>query len=274
MLIQGASESRPGHENEDLLATADGLVVVLDGCGTPDSLAGTVRRGCRHGVPWYVRSLGAELVRLAAAPGIPLADALAEAIGTVTDAHRDTCDLTNADTPACTVAMLRDRGRYVDHLVLSDSTVALAYRAGDVEVISDDRLARVMPRFERHPLGSPERADRDRRSSAARTARLNRPDGFWVASTDPAAAAQALTGTVPAGELRGALVATDGGVRLVEFGELTWPTLLDIVAGAGPADLIARTRAAEAADPTAERFPRGKQYDDATVAWCTGLSGS
>ncbi|HEY3502670.1 MAG TPA: hypothetical protein VGN37_07795 [Actinocatenispora sp.] len=268
MRVQGASEPRPGYENEDLLATADGLVVVLDGCGTPDSLAGTVRRGCSHGVPWYVRSLGAELLRLAAAPGTPLADALAEAIGTVTDAHRDTCDLTNADTPACTVAMLRHRGRYVDHLVLSDSTVALR-RGDDIEIVCDDRLARVMPRFERYPLGSPERAERDRRSSAARIARLNRPDGFWIASTDPAAAAQALTGTVPTAELTGALVATDGGVRLTESGELGWPALLDLVATTGPAELIARTRAAETADPTAERWPRGKQYDDATVAWCT-----
>jgi hypothetical protein len=64
------------------------------------------------------------------------------------------------------------------------------------------------------------------------------------------------------------LLATDGATRLVEFGELSWPALLDLAA-ADPAELVRRTRAAEDADPTAIRFPRGKQYDDATAAWCT-----
>lgn len=270
MRTEGVSEPRPGHQNEDLLATAADLVVVLDGCGTPDSMAATLHRGCVHGVPWYVRTLGDQLVRLAADSRVPLADALAEAIRAVTDAHRDTCDLTNPDTPASTVAMLRQRGPLLDYLVLSDSCVLLDRRTsgGDIEVICDERIAATMPRFESYPLGSPERADRDRRASAARSARLNRPDGFWVAATDPAAATEALTGTVPVAGLAGALVATDGGVRLHEFGELTWSRLCDLVATDGPAALVSRTRAAEAADPTGVRWPRGKQYDDATLVYC------
>jgi hypothetical protein len=272
MRADGVIEPRPGHENEDLLATAHDLVVVLDGCGKPDSM--TVDRGCVHGVPWYVRTLADHLVERAVDPRVPLADALAAAIGAVTDAHRDTCDLTNADTPASTVAMLRRRGPLLDYLVLSDSCVVLDRRpAGDIEVICDERIATAMPAFEPYPLGSPERADRDRRASAARTARLNRPGGFWIASTDPAAAAQALTGTVPVAGLAGALVASDGGVRLREFGELTWPQLCDAVAAEGPEALVSRTRAAEAADPAGIRWPRGKQYDDATLVWCRPACG-
>ncbi len=270
MRVVGVSEPRPGQQNEDLLATTDDLVVVLDGCGTADSMAGTVRRGCVHGVPWYVRSLGAELVRSAGDPRTPLADALAESIGVVTAAHRDTCDLTSVDTPASTVAVLRRRGDLLDYLLLSDSSVVFDRRpAGDVEALCDDRIARVMPHFERHPLGSPERAARDRESSLARSALLNRAGGFWVASTDPAAATQALTGTVPVAGLAAVLVASDGGVRLQEFGELDWPALLDLVAVEGPGGLVARTRTAETADPVAARWPRGKRYDDATVAYCT-----
>ncbi len=270
MRVTGVSEPRPGQQNEDLLATADDLVVVLDGCGTPDSLAGRARRGCVHGVPWYVRSLGAELVRLAGDPRTPLADALAESIGVVTAAHQGTCDLTSVDTPASTVAVLRRRGGLLDYLVLSDCSVVFDRRpAGDVDVVCDDRIAQLMPPFEPHPLGSPERAARDRESSLARSALLNRAGGFWVASTDPAAATQAVAGTVPVAGLAAVLVASDGGVRLHEFGELAWPALLDLVAAEGPAGLVARTRAAESTDRAAERWPRGKQYDDATVAYCT-----
>lgn len=270
MRVTGISVPRPGQQNEDLLIDTDSLVVVLDGCGVPDSMAGTVDRGCRHGVPWYVRSLGDQLVRLAAEPTTPLVDALSEAVSLVADAHRDTCDLTNPETPASTVCVLRQRGRVLDHLVLSDSCVVFDRRpAGGVEVVQDVRIARPQRREDPPPLGSAERADRDRKGAAARQARLNRPGGFWVASADPAAAAHALTGVSSTDGLAGVLVASDGGVRLNEFGELDWPDLLDLVADEGPQELVDRTREAETADPQALRWPRGKQYDDATVAYCT-----
>jgi len=273
MRVTGVSEPRPGKPNEDLLAYRDDLVVVLDGCGVPDSIATELRRGCRHGVGWYVRSLADELLARAADHRATLPDALAGAIAAVTDAHRDDCDLSNVDTPASTVTVLRQRGDVLDHLVLSDSSVVFdRRRAGHgIEVVCDDRIAAVLPSGPALPLDDPRRAERDRAGSAARSAKLNRTGGFWVAATDPAAAREALTGTVPVAGVAGVLLATDGATRLVDFGVLAWPDLLDLVAdpGAGPAALVARTRAAEAADPTAVRWPRGKQYDDATAAWCT-----
>jgi hypothetical protein len=270
MRVTGVSEPRPGKPNEDLLAHRDEVVVVLDGCGVPDSLGGEVRRGCRHGVPWYVRSLADELLARATDPAETLPDALAGAIETVTAAHRDECDLSNVDTPACTVTMLRQRGDALDHLVLSDSSVVFDRRAAGhgIEVVCDERIAMVRLPGPAIALDSPERAARDRAGSAARSAKLNRPGGFWVAATDPAAAREALTGTTPVAGVDGVLLATDGATRLVEFGELSWPALLDLAA-VSPAELVRRTRATEAADPTAVRFPRGKQYDDATAAWCT-----
>ncbi|MGA8117191.1 MAG: hypothetical protein WCA46_26455 [Actinocatenispora sp.] len=270
MRVTGISTPRPGKPNEDLLISTGDLVVVLDGCGIADSLAATLDRGCRHGVPWYVRSLGDELVRRAADPAVPLTDALAGAIDTVTASHRDTCDLTNVDTPASTVCLLRQRGDLLDHLVLSDSSIVFDRRPeGGLDVVSDVRIDRALPSPDPLPLGSPERIERDRRSSAARAARVNRPDGFWVASTDPDAASHALTGASPVAGLAAVLVATDGGVRLHEFGELDWPALVDLVTVEGPEALVTRTREAETADATAVRWPRAKQYDDATLAYCT-----
>lgn len=270
MQVTGVSEPRPGKPNEDLLAHRGDLVVVLDGCGVPDSIGTEVRRGCRHGVPWYVRSLADELLDRATDADETLPDALAGAIEAVTAAHRGECDLSNVDTPACTVTMLRQRGDALDHLVLSDSSVVFDRRGAGygIEVVSDDRIAAVRLSGPAIALDSPQRAERDRAGSAARSAQLNRPGGFWVAATDPAAAREALTGTTPVAGVDGVLLATDGATRLVEFGELGWPALLDLAA-ADPGELVRRTRAAETADPTATRWPRGKQYDDATAAWCT-----
>jgi hypothetical protein len=78
----------------------------------------------------------------------------------------------------------------------------------------------------------------------------NHPDGFWVASTDPAAAQHALTGTVPRGGL------------------LDWPGFLDAIAEQGPDTIIQQVRAAEASDPDGQRWPRGKRHDDASAAFC------
>jgi hypothetical protein len=287
--VTGVSEPRPGKDNEDLLLVRDGLVLVLDGCGVSESLAATLDRGCVHGVPWYARTLGAELASRAADRAVPLPDALAGAIEATRAAHGPTCDLTNPDTPASTVVALREHDDRLDYLVLSDSCLVLDTTIPDTTipdttatatgtgqpgpdgllVITDQRVEAALPPPVTLPLGDPGRAAADAERSRLRRARQNRPGGYWIASTDPAAGAEALTGSVPVASVRRAMLASDGGVRLVEFGELTVAAALELAATAGPAALVARTREAEAADPRAVRWPRGKQYDDATVAVCT-----
>ena len=54
------------------------------------------RTGCVHGVAWYARTLGtAFLAAITADPPVPLADALAGAIGEVRPYYESTCDLAN-----------------------------------------------------------------------------------------------------------------------------------------------------------------------------------
>lgn len=268
MHVVAQTEPRPGSVNEDFLVVDERLVIVLDGCGIADSLAATLDRGCVHGVPWYVESLAKELTVRAADPELTLAAALSGAIAAVTDQHRGGCDLTNPDTPSSTVAMLRERDEALDYLVLADASVIMD-GPGGAEVICDRVETGAGRTASPPPLGSPERAAWDAVDAASRAERVNRPGGgLWVAGTDPAAAGHALTGSVPRAGVRRAVVATDGACRLVEFGELTVTQLLDLVQNEGPAALIQRTRAAEEADPDGERYPRGKRYDDATVAFC------
>ncbi|MCP2343371.1 protein phosphatase 2C domain-containing protein [Actinomadura rupiterrae] len=239
-----ASEPTPGRTNEDFVVAGPDWVVVLDGATAPPG----VDSGCVHNPAWLARHLGGALAaRLSVEDERPLDDLLAEAIKTVCELHADRCDLANPDSPSATVAMLRRRGDALEWLVLADSPVMLDVE-GEVRVMRDDRV--------------------DHLSSytlqAVRAAR-NAADGFWVASTRPEAAYEALSGRIDAASVRRAALFSDGASRLVErFGTLDWDGLLDLAYSAGPQAVIERTRAAESAEPDGAR--RGKRYDDATVA--------
>jgi hypothetical protein len=143
----------------------------------------------------------------------------------------------------------------LDWLVLADSPLLLDV-GGEVRAIVDDRVAR-LPSYT---------------LQAVRAAR-NAPAGFWVAGARPEAAHEAITGTLPAAEVRRAGLFSDGASRLVErFGRTDWRGLLDDLATAGPAGLIRRTRAVERAEIEAgTAHARGKPYDDATAVLVTLL---
>ena len=72
-----------------------------------------------------------------------------------------------------------------------------------------------------------------------------------------------------AGRLRRAALLTDGASCAVEdYGLMDWAALLDVVTGAGPAELLSQVRAAERADPDGLAHARYKRHDDATIATC------
>jgi hypothetical protein len=55
------------------------------------------------------------------------------------------------------------------------------------------------------------------------------------------------------------------------FALATWSETLAELHQHGPAALIAQVRTAERSDPEGKRWPRGKNYDDATATYCTKL---
>ncbi|MGH8906495.1 MAG: hypothetical protein ACRD0K_08260 [Egibacteraceae bacterium] len=99
----------------------------------------------------------------------------------------------------------------------------------------------------------------------------NQPGGYWIASHNPNAAFEAITGTVPIGEEPGAVrrvvLLTDGAQRAVApFGlHQSWDGLMRALVTDGPARCIEAIRAAETSDPDGRRFPRGRPSDDATA---------
>jgi hypothetical protein len=234
-VMWATDQGSPQRPNEDFVATAPGVAVVLDGCGLP---LGT-DLGCGHGTAWYARSLGTRLLarildgqgpaqsrppvgppgdRYRQSPR-PLVGRLAGAIADVAAAHSATCDLSVPTTPAATVLALRVREELVDYLLL-DGPDGL-------------RPITAAPPF---------------------------------AAADPDVAEAAITGTVPRAELRRVLLLTDGATRLVDtFGTTDWQGLADLVEHQGPTALIERTREIERTDPSATRWPRGKPHDDASI---------
>ena len=153
----------PGWPNEDYACVAPGAAVLLDGCTTVPRDADI---GCKHGVAWYARTLGTDLLAaITAEPRVALADALAVAIAQVRDRHSLTCDLSAARTPAATVTAIRAEPGGVGYLALSDSSVVADF--GD---------------------GRPPQVITDRHRAAA---------------AEPGAASVAATGTIPSAGLRG-----------------------------------------------------------------------
>jgi hypothetical protein len=218
----------PGWPNEDYACVAPGAAVLLDGATTVPRDADI---GCVHGVAWYARSLGtALLAAITAQPRIPLTQGLADAIAQVRDRHAGICDLSVRRTPAATVTAVRAEPGGVAYLALSDSSVVADFDDGrPPEVITDTHRA---------------------------------------AAADPAAAYAAATGLLPAAGVRGVALLSDGATRIVDrYGVLTWPDAIDVVRDQGPEALIGQVRAAEAADPDGERWPRHKLSDDATIIY-------
>jgi hypothetical protein len=227
-LLLATDAGTPGWPNEDFAAAGPGAAVLLDGATTVPRDADI---GCSHGVAWYARTLGTELLAaMTAEPRVSLAAALASAIAQVRDQHQDTCDLTNSRTPAATVTAVRAEPGGVGYLALGDSSIAADYAAGRRPLILTPR---------------------------------NGP-----AKASPDVASLAITGTFPREGLRGVALLSDGATRITDLYDLlAWPAVIDIVRDHGPAELIRQVRAAEDGDDRGQRWPRYKIKDDATIVY-------
>jgi hypothetical protein len=233
----------PGRPNEDYAATGPGWALVLDGA----THLGGVDTGCVHDVPWLVRHLAAALTGPLAASAASLAEILADAIEATCRAHAGRCDLANPDSPSSTVAMIRAAGNALDCLVLGDSPVLLE-ASGQITPVTDNRVDHL------RPGGRPYSRELVR-------AKRNAPGGFWVASTDPGAAREAVC--VSARGVTHAALLTDGVTRLVDRYGYDWPGVFAVLGRDGPAGLIERVRAAERTAPAGG----GKPHDDATAVY-------
>ncbi|WP_314416484.1 hypothetical protein [Streptomyces sp. DSM 40484] len=182
------------------------------------------------------------------------------------------CDLQNPGTPSATVAVLRQREGFFDHLVLADSPIVLEVNQG-FSVITDLRVDEILPdlkaevgRYETHTA---EHRKALRRLVLAQRQTRNTAAGYWVAASGSEAAEHALTGSTPAEDLSAAALLSDGAACLVtDYAMATWAEVFRTLRNGGPRELIDTVRKVEATDPHGQRWPRYKSGDDASVAFC------
>jgi hypothetical protein len=238
----------PGADGEDYLVAGPDWWIVLDGATPVPGL----ETGCVHSVRWLVRQLAAALSHaLTRQPDTPLPDIVAASISDVRAAHGGTCDLSNPDSPSSTLAICRQRTRRIECLVLADSPIVVSHRGGALTIVADDRLAHL-------PGGRPYTV------TQVRTWR-NQPGGFWVASTVPEAARQAVVREFDGADVCAIAMLTDGATRLIDHYGRRWPDVFPDLEALGPRWLIEQTRHTERARP----LPHGKKHDDATALLIT-----
>lgn len=144
---------------------------------------------------------------------------------------------------------------------------------GELAARSDKRLRQVAAtqrkRVATTPMGSAERASAALDLVKAEQAQRNVRGGYWIASTNPDAAARGLQGHVLRRDLRRVALLSDGAAAIVErYDLMDWRSALDLMENDGPHAVIRASREAENSDPQAERWPRGKVHDDATAVFC------
>ncbi len=261
--------------NEDAAGHRGDAVVLMDGAGMPRE----TRAGCRHTVRWFARSATEAYLDRLQDPRVSMRDALSRAIRDVAVQHADECDL-DAGSPSATVVAVRRVHDTLEHLVLCDSTLGIVTAAG-VEVVTDRALEtthhpldevlrnlrdRLDPARDRH---DPALLDTLRRRDAAVR---NRPGGFWCVGHRPEAADHALTGAIPADEVVGLVLASDGAMRLADvFAELTAEDLVTAYLRDGADRWVRRTREAESKPDRRDLW--ATPHDDATVVLIEGKRG-
>ena len=249
MEIIYATKAAPGTDNEDYVLAGTDWIIVFDGATHRPG----VNSGCIHTVSWLVQHLAGWLsFALTSNPDISLSAALESAILNTRKAHEDTCDLENADSPSSTALIVRMRAEQLEYLVLGDSPLLLNTPTG-IQVITDERSAGL-------PSYTPESVRSHR----------NQPHGFWIASTRPEAAYQAITDSFPMKEVSELALLSDGASRYVErLGLGTWEDLFNVLKTQGPTALISQVRQGEKNQlPPLSHEPNGrmvKQHDDATA---------
>lgn len=253
MRVHTTTATGSSGTNEDLVEVGDHWAVVLDGAS---AYAGVDVR-CVHTVAWVTARLGGHLaVRLGGTHD--LRTCLRHAITATTADHGPQCDTGHPLALGATVAIARWTAEALEWLVLGDAAVAVERVDGRVTVTTDDRVER---------LPDPPMTDEPVRTYApAYVARWrNQPGGFWVASTTPEAADQALTGSLSMEVVQRVLLVSDGISRLTDRYGMPWRDLLTLAAGKGLPAVVDAVRTAELADPDPRRW-RGKRHDDASAA--------
>lgn len=254
-------------DSDDKIFTTPDAVIMLDGASAfvPVPVPATT----------YADHLGSYLRdTLTADPQADLASALAEGIRDTTSA----LDLRPGKSPSSTVTIARQINDGLDLLILGDNLVVLPDG-----VITDERMDQLdlAPRRKyRERLAAGFGYDAEHRTllrelQTQQAQQRNRDGGYWIAETDPSAAAHAITAQRRVADAPWAILATDGAYNTLEHLSLAhWHDMPK----ASPHDLAMLLRQCEtweaSNDPAGRALPRSKRHDDKSLAVVDIRTGS
>jgi hypothetical protein len=165
--------------------------------------------------------------------------------------------------------MVRAADGQLEHLALGDCTLAVMLGGSRIATVTDHRMdaiaADAFAAMIEVPIGSAHKQAARMNFVRQQLPLRNMPEGYPLAGSKPEAAYEALTGSFPLAGVGQWVIMSDGAARYIDFGIGTWPDALRLLDEAGPEQLLAQLRAAEAADPAGRRWPRAKLHDDATL---------
>lgn len=248
--------------SEDRFGRSGPLAWILDGASTVSS----------EPVPgetdaiWMVEHLTGELKTLCYEP-LSLKDLVACALRNTAAAAVEKWPAGAPEVPpSAALGVVRHAEDHVEFLVLADVSVILRTEAGaqwfiDRRVDEHNKEAfdfmKAALRDDEITFDEVSRGIRQRLAKPRRS-KMNRLDGYWVASIDGAPAEHAITGTLD--RVDELILASDGFMRALDlFGLVKRP---DDLFTCDLAELAQRVRECERADPHTRNYPRWSVSDD------------
>lgn len=274
MKIYVAATDSRAAVNEDVVGHQGDAAWVIDGA----TGIGAALLDAPSDASWLARTADAALrTLLAGDPDLPTRELVRSVIlmcrdALAADAVRDAKG--PHEHPSAAFTMLRRIGDTVELVSLADCEVIYRDAAGEAQRFSSTSFEEVEGRtlaLTRELLA----ADPDLTPALlverlmpqlqANRTLMNRPGGYWVLGTEPAAADNLAVLTLPAVPGQRFALASDGFMRLTELFALATPAdLLDIGSDAEWEIWRDRLRAIEAAPRSCHLYPRVKVHDDAT----------
>lgn len=250
-----------GQANADRVFVTEHAVILLDGA--------TAFEPVDLDPATYAETLGQQI-----ADHLDDRREIAAAVAEAIRATVDTLHLDNEASPSSTVTILRTRGNQADLYVLGDSPIY--YGTGTtVNRLTDPRLAD-LPLSERGQYKAALQAgagyDDNHRATLAALQRSQRryrnaPGGYWIAETNPDAAFEGVSVTLPADRVHWAVLATDGATDPIEHHQQpSWSEIAHYDDRALSELLDHLHRWEDNTDPAGQLLPRSKRHDDKTVA--------
>lgn len=246
---------------EDLVTTGDTRLLLLDGASplTPSVMAPS-------DASWFVQEVARMVSTLPPIRGESLPQFLMDCMRCI---HWNI----DQDAPSAGIALVRLEEDHLDYLLLGDCSLSIERTDGTFLPIENDALHRLdnlaLAELQIHAarLGASPRAclpliqDTLRRNRALR----NTPGGYYILDPSSAGIPHAVTGSLPAPEVRSVFLCSDGFAQLCSFTGSSLTALHRRAKGSGLEALYGSLCALQDSDPCFERLPRFKHRDDVSA---------